>query len=306
MNALALALHLPTAQRRREEKMPTMVTGQELLRAVQEGTFIQGGDVSCVEGVKYDFRLGPRILKARYSTPIDANKLNETEKQGLCVEPGEAVFVLTEERLALPGNMIAQLSPKRKLSHAGILTLGGFTIDPRYEGRLLIGLFNFSSTPFPLIPGKKIIAATFYLLEGSEAGQFPVPEKPLDDFPDELVQVMQKYHPVAMQSVTELVKRLQDDLTSLKDEIRSHEVWYQRFKESLDAHNSQIGGLANDLKSEADVRKSGQDQMTKAIEGMQSALSFLRGAAWVVIGIVGVAGTGLIAWLGPKLLALLP
>jgi deoxycytidine triphosphate deaminase len=286
--------------------MPTMVTGQELRSAIEKGTFVQGGDLNCVEGVKYDFRLGPRILKARYSTPIDATKLNETEKQGLCVEPGEAVFVLTEERLALPGDMIAQLSPKRKLSHAGILTLGGFTIDPSYEGRLLIGLFNFSSTPFPLIPGKKIIAATFYRLEGSEAGAFPTPDRPLDDFPDELVQVMQKYHPVAIQSVTDLVKRLQDDLISLKDEIRSHEVWYQRFKESLDAHNGQIGSLATDLKAEIEVRKGGQDQMTRAIEGMQSALSFLKGAAWVVIGILGVAATGLVAWLGPKLLALLP
>lgn len=306
MNALALALHLPVVPRWREEKMPTMITGRELLRAVQESTFIQGGDVSCVEGVKYDFRLSPRILKARYSTPIDASKLGETEKQGLCVEPGEAVFVLTEERLALPNDMIAQLSPKRKLSHAGILTLGGFTIDPGYPGRLLIGLFNFSSTPFPLIPGKKIIAATFYRLEGSEVGEFPAPDKPLDDFPDELVQVMQKYHPVAIQSVTDLVKRLQDDLTSLKDEIRSHEVWYQRFKDSLDAHNNQIGNLATDLKSEVEVRKSGHDQMTKAIVGMQSALSFLKGAAWVAIIILGVAFTALSAWLGPKLLTLFP
>ena len=107
--------------------------------------------------------------------------------------------------------MVAQLSPKRKLSHAGILTLGGFTIDPRYVGRLLLGLFNFSSTPFPLIPGKKVIAATFYKLEGSELGEFPDPGEPLDDFPDELVQVMQKYHPVALQSLTDLVNRLQND-----------------------------------------------------------------------------------------------
>lgn len=306
MNALAQALHFPTRTEWGEANMPTMVTGQELRAAVTGGSFIQGGDSTCVEGVKYDFRLSTRILKARYTSPIDASKLSETEKQGLNVEAGEAVFVLTEERLNLPANMIAQLSPKRKLSHAGILTLGGFTIDPRYEGRLLLGLFNFSSTPFPLIPGKKIIAATFYKLEGSEVGEFPHPGEPLDDFPDELVQVMQKYHPVAIHSVTDLVKRLQDDLTSLKGEIRSHEAWYQRFKESLDAHNNQIGTLATDLKAEVEVRKGGHDQMTKAIEGMQSALSFLKGAAWVVMTVIGLSFAGLMAWLGPKLLALLP
>ncbi len=304
MNALTQVLHFPAWIDWEEPNMPTMVTGQDLLGAVSKGSFIQGGDSSCVEGVKYDFRLSARILKARYSSPIDASKLSETEKQGLSVEPGEVVFVLTEERLALPINMVAQLSPKRKLSHAGILTLGGFTIDPSYEGRLLIGLFNFSSTPFPLIPGKKVIAATFYKLEGSELGTFPRPVAPLDDFPDELIQVMQKYHPVAMQSVTEVIKQLQKDLVSLQDEVRSHETWYQRFKDLLDAHNTQIGSLARDLGTEIEVRKSGNDEMTKAIQGMQSALSFLKGAAWVVIGILGVTFTVFLGWFGKTYLGL--
>lgn len=304
MNALAQALHFPTWVEPEDEKMPTMITGKELRAAVDDGSFIQGGDATCVEGVKYDFRLSARILKARYASPIDANKLSETEKQGLSVEPGEAVFVLTEERLKLPENMIAQLSPKRKLSHAGILTLGGFTIDPRYEGRLLLGLFNFSSTPFALIPGKKVIAATFYKLEGSEVGEFPHPVAPLDDFPDELIQVMQKYHPVALQSVTDMVKRIQEDLLTLKDEVKSHETWYQRFKDSLDAHNAQIGGIASELKTEVEVRKSGHDEMTVAIRGMQSALSFLKGAAWVVMGIFGVTLAALAGWVGKTYLGM--
>jgi hypothetical protein len=46
--------------------------------------------------------------------------------------------------------------------------------------------------------------------------------------------------------------------------------------------------------------------MTKAIEGMQGALSFLKGAAWVMMIILGVAFAGLSAWIGPKLLGLLP
>ena len=59
------------------------------------------------------------------------------------VEPGEVVFVLTEERLDLPRNMIAVLSQKRKLFNQGIQVLGGFCIDPLYRGKLLVGLYNF-------------------------------------------------------------------------------------------------------------------------------------------------------------------
>lgn len=304
MNALVPALHLPIWGDSGSADMPTMVTGQELRDAVEKATFIRGGDVSGVEGVKYDFRMGSRILKAQFTSPIDASKLSETEKKELNVAPGEVVFVLTQERLALGNNMVAQLSPKRKMSHAGILTLGGFTIDPGYEGGLLIGLFNFSSTPFPLIPGKKIIAATFYKLEGTEIGSFPRPVEPLDDFPDELVQVMQKYHPVAMQSVAEALKRIQTELSALQTEVRSHEAWYQRFKDSLEAHNNQIGSLSADLAAEREVRKSGQDELTKALRGMESALTFLKGAAWVVIGVLGVGGAWLLTLLAKYFLSL--
>ena len=281
--------------------MPTMLTGQELRIAVEEQTFIEGGDASCAEGVKYDLRLSPNILKASFSIPVNADTLNETEKRQLTVDSGEVVFVLTEERLRLPSNITAQLSPKRKLSHQGILTPGGFCIDPGYHGRLLIGLLNFSSTPFQLRPGKKLIAATFFRLEGSEVGEFPPVAPSTDEFPDELVQVMQKYRPMAVQSVAATVQTIQTELQSLRSEIRSHEDWYQRFKDSLDTHNNQIGSLSRDLETEREVRKSGQDTLSTAVSGIERSLTFLRGAAWVVMVILGTGTTLFLAWLASVL-----
>lgn len=284
--------------------MPTMITGVELREVVERGRFVHGGDPNFVEGVKYAFRMGTRILKARYSSPIDANKLSETEKRALNVEPGEVVFVLTEERLSLATNMVALLSPERRLSYAGILTLGGFTLDPGYEGRLLLGLFNFSSTPFLLIPGKKVIAATFYRLEGKEASEFSRPVEPLEDFPDELVDVMQKYHPVAFQSVTETVKTNQTELALLKEEMRSHGVWYHGLKDSLEGHNSEIDKLSKELDSEREARRNCEDELSKAVHRTEAALSFLRGAAWVVMGVLGTAGAFVVAWLGKNVIGM--
>src|SRR5258708_1894626 len=107
--------------------MAVMITGQDLRTMVTEGALIKNGDLSCAESIKYDFRLSQRILKAKFGRPMRADEV--PDKQDLVVEPGEVVFVLSEERLTLPRDVIAQLSPKRKLSHAGILTLGGFMID---------------------------------------------------------------------------------------------------------------------------------------------------------------------------------
>src|SRR6266508_3339282 len=162
--------------------MASMVTGEELRQAVKGQIFIKGGDPEAVEGVKYDFHLGSKILMAGGS-PIDTNQLSELEKSKLQIGPGEVVFALTKEELKLPPDMFAQLSPKRKISHAGVLTIGGFCVDPGYEGYLLLGLYNFSSTPFKLMLGKKVVAATFHRLEGDEAQLAGSPPESVKDFP---------------------------------------------------------------------------------------------------------------------------
>ena len=214
------------------------------------------------------------------------------------------VFVLSAERLALPRTMTAELSPKRKMSHAGILAMGGFCIDPLYNGYLLIGLYNFSSTRFPLIPGKKLIAATFYELGEGELNGFPAPET-LEDFPDELLQVMQKYQPVAIQVVEKNVQQVRDELQALKTELQSRSDWYRRFEESLERHDKQIAKLIEGLDTEMETRKRGEDELSRALGGLQRTLSWIRGAAWILAALVGTAVGSfflpyLVRWLSAK------
>lgn len=133
----------------------TLITSELLNKALKPGGFLREGSPNCVEGAKYDFRMSPLILKASFGTPINLDKLPEDQRAQVKVEPGEVVFVRTIEKLALPNDTIAMLSPKRKLSHQGIIALGGFAVDPKYVGPLFVGLYNVSSTPFHLQSGKK-------------------------------------------------------------------------------------------------------------------------------------------------------
>ena len=71
------------------------------------------------------------------------------------------VFVLSDERLQLPPNIFAQLSPKRNLSQCGIELLCGLTVEPGYEGFLVFGLRNITESLFVLKPGMKIVDAIF-------------------------------------------------------------------------------------------------------------------------------------------------
>ena len=162
--------------------------------------------------------------------------------------------------------------------------LVGFVFDPLYQGYLLIGLFNLSSTPFPIIPGKKVIAATFFVLEEQERCKFEKPEIALEDFPDELVQVMQKYRPVAMTAVLDNIQKIQNQIDALRKNIDSQNEWYKRFDGILDKHNNQIGNLLSGLSSEVKAREKGEDSLSKALlsyskqlESVGSTLTWLRG-----------------------------
>jgi dUTPase len=248
-----------------------MVTGSELLQAVTDGTFIKGGIANCAEGIKYDFRLGSSILRAGFGE-INAEKLTETEKKTLVIEPGEMVFVLTEEGLDLPGNMKAELNPKRKLSHEGILAMGGSCIDPHYQGKLLVGLLNFSSTPYRLMPGRKLIAATFYKLDDQEQGDFPKPDG-IRGFPPELVQVMEKYRPTQLQ---ELVDGLRKDLGSLEAQIQSRDEWFRKFEALLERDEEQLRKLVQGLSSEVEARQKGEDGLSKALGAFGTQISEMQ------------------------------
>src|SRR5687767_3928808 len=106
--------------------MARLLSREELLSAISDATFIQKADQACTEGVNYDFRLSEQILKASFKQPVEASSLPESDKDKLYIEPGELVFVLSMEWLALPANIMAQLTPKRSLTDAGVTAVGRF------------------------------------------------------------------------------------------------------------------------------------------------------------------------------------
>jgi deoxycytidine triphosphate deaminase len=293
-----------TAQAGDGRSVANLITGDRLKAAVATGGFIQDGNPTSVEGAKYDFRMSPQILKASFGTPINLEKLPEDQRAQVKVEPGEVVFVRTIERLVLPNNVIAVLSPKRKLSHQGIIVLGGFAIDPKYRGPLFVGLYNFSSTPFHLQAGRKLIAAMFYELTEPEIMEFPTPE-PMgehDEFPDELVTLIKNYKPLEIKWVSDAISDTQRRLDALSAEFHDDRSWKREFQEALESHNKQIERLIDGLREERDARKSDDAAIKSTLQGMGDTFTVFR-SVWVIIALIVTAIlSGFFGWLIPKMM----
>jgi deoxycytidine triphosphate deaminase len=272
----------------------------ELKAAIESNQLILNGQTKSVEGLKYDFTLGSRILFGGRQ-PIDVNELAETERSELSLKPGELVYVLTSEELDVPEDVKAELSPKRKISHDGVLVLGGFCVDPGYKGRLMLALYNLSTTPFPLQAGKKLIAAQFYKLDKDETPPASKSEA-LHDFPPELVRWMGAYKPTSTEGLSQQVSDLAKSLETLRREVQSKEDWFDRFQKSLDQITHNVASLTEGLKNEADSRREAEKEMRRDILGLQTGTAtnnalLLAGTA-IVAAIVG----GLIVFVLSKLI----
>lgn|GEM_PF-1058603 len=219
-------------ERDRGITMSKVITEEELKGWIEHDEVIQDGDSACAEGIKYDFRLGDKFLKAYFGRTMnyELDLQSAEDKRRAVVEPGEVVFVLSKERLKLPDNIYVQLSPKRSLSQDGIELMGGLTIDPGYEGYLVFGLRNVASTPFSLCPGTKIVGANFFQLSEEEITKETKKPTPIEEFPEKLLNLIEKYKPVNPQNLAEELRKLQkafeesqghlaSDVGELKDKV---------------------------------------------------------------------------------------
>ncbi|MHB1527535.1 MAG: dCTP deaminase domain-containing protein [Candidatus Dormibacteria bacterium] len=241
--------------------MSRVLTEVELKKAVTDQDFIVDGDADAVEGLKYDFTLGPKMLFG-HRNPMDVSELPELERTQLVVKPGELVYVMSQEQLNLPGNIKAELSPKRTISHLGIMVLGGFCVDPGYKGRLVFALYNLATIPFPLEVGRKLIAAQFYRLDPEEVPP-PTRSKPIVTFPEDLVQLMQAYEPATLVGVQQSVHRLESTVEELRRQLQDREDWFKKFQEFLkelggrvDQVTSSVAALQGELAAESEARKT--------------------------------------------------
>lgn len=273
--------------------MPILLGNSELKNAVAPGGFIQKGKIENVDGIKYDFSLSQRVLKAKFKQPINIEELPQTTRTEFVVEPGEVVFVLTEEFLQMPDNVMAILIPKRKLSHDGIMILGGLSVDPLYSGKLLIGLYNLSSSPFPIIAGKKLIAAQFYKLSDEEKKGIVAPAITIKDFPEELIKLMQNYKPVSVEAMMSNMSALELKFENLLQEFRSKDDWFEKLQSSMDRHEKNIDKILDGLQKEVDDRRQSDDTIKNELK--EYAKSSYKTAA--IVGTLGALLISLILFL---------
>lgn len=123
----------------------------------------------------YDFDIENRLRAASYNllmgseayvTPVDESDTRSVRLldngEGFIIPPGQFAFLLTHEAVHVPANAFAFLALRAKaLKFQGLLNVSGFHIDPGYNGRLVLAVYNAGPGQIHLRQGQPLFEVFF-------------------------------------------------------------------------------------------------------------------------------------------------
>jgi dCTP deaminase len=150
-----------------------ILSDRSIREEVQAGRIIiEPFDDSCVQPSSVDLHIDRffRVFRNHTMGTIDVKEQQEDltelvqigEGDVFMLHPGEFVLGSTQERVALPDDLVARLEGKSSLGRLGLLihSTAGF-VDSGWDGHLTLELSNVANLPITLYPGMKIGQISF-------------------------------------------------------------------------------------------------------------------------------------------------
>lgn len=106
---------------------------------------VSSPDEACIDCAAYTLKVGAEY----YVTPTDRTRnphavtVNQLAPgESFPIPPGQFAYVLTEEIITVPTNVIAFISIRARIKFRGLINVSGFHVDPGYSDRFTFAVFN--------------------------------------------------------------------------------------------------------------------------------------------------------------------
>lgn len=116
-------------------------------------------DFSQNDLVSIDLHIGNEI---NYPTEIMKKKIDE---DGLFLESGETVNLITQDYIGLPRNIAGFVMPKLSCTIQGLSHIST-RVDPGFHGKLVETISNLDKTKIKIIPGNSFCSLIFFEVKG--------------------------------------------------------------------------------------------------------------------------------------------
>jgi dCTP deaminase len=168
-------------------------------------------DSDVVEDANYLLSIGDEV----YVSDEDSKKTSQrlAEGESFAIEPGQFAFLLTEETVKLPFNVIGFISIRASIKFSGLVNISGFHVDPGYQGKLLFSVFNAGPARIHLKRGERIFPIWLADLHADISKK--VVKKGFHDIPSKYINQISGKFTTAYQ-LEKQIDALKEDIAGLK------------------------------------------------------------------------------------------
>ncbi len=213
-----------------------MILVDEEIKEAVDSSEIELSDFSeeCLQPASYDLRVGEEAFT------VSAGKVINIKNEGeLEIQPGDFALVMTHEKLRLSANMVGRFGLRSVYARMGLLATVGPQVDPGFEGKLVIGIVNFSSQSIMLSYLTPFCSLELHRLQRRAQVSYKGPYQGQEHLTDEIISNLpRESHPLAVMLIRQLMASSpslahEEAPTSHRRELPRNLMIFQREKQAF-------------------------------------------------------------------------
>ncbi|TGS09795.1 dUTP pyrophosphatase [Mesorhizobium sp. M2E.F.Ca.ET.209.01.1.1] len=135
------------------------------------GKIVSPFDSKQIDCAAYTLTVGPEIYISPDGTRNSPRTIRKLYwKDSFEIPSGQFAFLLSDEYLTIPDDVLAFINVKSKIKMRGLVNVSGFHVDPGYHGRLIFAVFNAGPQSITLKHGEDAFLIWFCNTEGNPRG----------------------------------------------------------------------------------------------------------------------------------------
>lgn len=141
-----------------------LLNGNDIKKLIEEEKVLENYDKRFISSASCDISMSSQILKIKKTfKPIDLSEPEKIEnmyekieiKDNYNFKPNEVIFIILNEKIKIPRNVVAHIRPRTSLSRLGIV-INFQHINAGYEGILNLAMYNLSPNTYKISPGMRV------------------------------------------------------------------------------------------------------------------------------------------------------
>lgn len=125
-----------------------------------------------IQPASVDCRLGNHFLVVEpQDTPVISMtseiKYREVVADSITIAPHSFLLATTMETIKLPDNMVSFVEGRSSIGRMGLFIQNAGWVDPGFEGKITLELYNANSLPIQLEAGRRICQLVFGLMDAA-------------------------------------------------------------------------------------------------------------------------------------------